>query len=121
MLLSKRQSISYQSAEAAGILPPSSRQAAPPMPMPSTSKRAIGPGGLLMDELGQDHFDGERCACSPVDTSDSADVKGLLPPGGANLEALRKLKADLRGALDMTNADLQTSVLKCAHSSLGLG
>jgi len=100
MLLSKRQSISYQSAEAAGVLPPSSRQAAPPMPVPSSSKRTIGPGGLLMDELAQDHFDGERY------------VKGLLPPGGANLDALRKLRADLRGALEMTNADLQISVLK---------
>ena len=68
MLLSKRQSISYQSAEAAGVLPPSSRQAAPPMPVPSSSKRTIGPGGLLMDELAQDHFDGERCACVGAST-----------------------------------------------------
>lgn len=43
----------------------------------------------------------------------SSDVKTLLPPGGANLEALRKLKANLRGALEVTNTDLQTSVLKC--------
>ena len=51
-----------------------------------------------------------------VDAADLADVKGLLPPGGANLDALRKLRADLRGALEMTNADLQTSVLKCVRS-----
>jgi len=113
MLLQKRQSVSYAHAEANGLL---SSDAVPALPHhgSSGSKRIqpkrIGAGGLDLDELNREGFDVEAYLRNHF-----ARNKGSA---GSNTDVLKTLKANLQGSMDITNQDLQQSVLAYVQSHL---
>lgn len=108
MLLQKRQSVSYAQAEASGMLPPAIVPNLPLMSYQDAGQRQqmapkrLGAGGLDLDELNREGFDAEAYLRNHFARNKAS---------ASNTDVLKTLKANLQGSLDITEQDLQKSVL----------
>lgn len=115
MLLQKRQSVSYAQAEASGMLPPAIVPSLPQMNYRDAGRqqqvapKRLGAGGLDLDELNREGFDAEAYLRNHFARNKAS---------ASNTEVLKTLKSNLQGSLDITEQDLQKSVLALVTCSM---